>query len=90
MNINEYKEKINSINKKAEIEKDVVIKEFALSNNTVAIGDVIADRLGKIIVTKILIYRSEIPRCIYRGYVLKKNGEITKRQEVRVVYEVLS
>lgn len=62
-------------------------KEYALSNNTVKVGDIVIDHMGAVKVEKILIYRMDEPSCIYRGIEYTKAGKPTKRGGRRDAYQ---
>jgi|CXWL01.1.fsa_nt_gi hypothetical protein len=87
MNLDEYNEKIKHIEKQADLDKFKAAKEYALSNSTVEINDVIDDHIGKVMVNKIKIYRSSPPQCVYEGVECKKDGTPTKRVKTRGVYQ---
>ena len=87
MNLDEYNEKIKHIEKQADVDKFKTAKEYALSNSTVEINDVIEDHISKIRVNTIKIYRSNPPQCVYEGIECKKDGTPTKRGKTRSVYQ---
>lgn len=87
MNFDEYKKKLNDIEKQAESYKFEAAKEYALSNSSVEINDVIEDHIGRIMVNTIKIYRSNPPQCVYEGIECKKDGTPTKHRKTRSVYQ---
>ena len=87
MNLDEYNEKIKHIEKQADFDKFKTAKEYALSNSTVEINDVIEDHIGKVMVNEIKIYRSNPPQCVYEGIECKKDGTPAKRGKTRNVYQ---
>ena len=89
MNIKDYKEKIKAIDDNAAKEKRAVYRDFALSNSTVKIGDIVEDHIGKIIVNSIRIYKPSFdePCCEYLGIILLKSGKPNKKGEKRYVYQ---
>lgn len=56
MDLEQYNAKIKHIERQATLENRKVAREYALSNNTISVGDIIADHIGKIRVTEIDIY----------------------------------
>jgi hypothetical protein len=87
MTLEEYKGLIIQINKEANLKRLQVGRKFAISNNTISIGDKITDHIGSIIVQKITVYHSEIPQCVYDGVEINKNGKENKKGKTRAVYE---
>jgi hypothetical protein len=77
MNLDEYKEKIKEIEVRASDEKNLVAKEYALANNSILIGDIVEDHIGKVLVENISFafhHVDRMPLCVYWGMELKKNG----------------
>jgi hypothetical protein len=82
----EFKDKQHALHKKYMKDKAALETEYALSNNTVKVGDVFTDNLGSIKVEKIKVWPggfSKLPSCVYEGLVLKKDGTPTKRNVLR-------
>jgi len=52
----EYHSKIKELEQEVDIKKKLLRREFALSNNTVKIGDILEDHCHRIIVEKIGVY----------------------------------
>lgn len=69
--------------------KKALLVDFALSNNTIAVGNIIKDHIGCAKVIKLDIY------CAYDGYSemkyncieLKKDGTPKKKETMRWVYQ---
>jgi hypothetical protein len=60
--------------------------KFAIANNTVKVGDIIEDHVGKILVESIRVVRChDLPMCRYFGLPLLKNGKPSKKPSNRVV-----
>jgi hypothetical protein len=73
---------------KFEAAKKTLAIEFAKEHNTITIGDVIEDNVGKIKVEKIT-YQYTIngfPTCAYHGVELKKDGT-PKKNSYRQVWQ---
>lgn len=86
----EYKQKLSDIKIKYDKEKEQLYKEYALSNNTVKVGDKFIDHIGTIIVEKIgvtLNFLDNFPSCIYYGTELKKDGTPTKKMTKRWAHQ---
>lgn len=90
MNIEEFKKKIKSIDDEAKTKKKVVCVEYAMSHNSVATGDVIEDHIGRIKVEKINVQIpsfQSVPVCVYFGVEMTKNGNRSKKDKKRWVYQ---
>jgi hypothetical protein len=88
MNINEYKEMKKQIEKEAEKKLLSLAKEYAFSNSTVRIGDIVEDHSDRIKVDKINFGISDrIPVCVYHGVRLTKKGEPCKRDPRTAVWQ---
>lgn len=89
MNEREYRDKLKELSLEHSAKIKELTREFALSNNTVEIGDVIEDSRGAIKVTSIEVGRTlnSLPCCVYKGTVLTKKGVPSKRGTVRAVYQ---
>lgn len=64
--------------------------EYAMSNNTIAVDDVITDHMGSIKVVDINVgteFMGKYPICIYRGVEVKKDGTPKKKANVRDVWQ---
>ena len=76
MNIEEYKQKLLDIRLNAEKEENHLIREYALTNNPVSIGDTIEDHIGKGLVEGVAVtlnhYGDRLPLCVYRCLELTK------------------
>lgn len=63
--------------------------QYAMENNPINIGDIVTDNIGSIKVETIRVcHNTTYPTCIYNGFVVTKNGSISKRQTKRDVYQV--
>lgn len=89
MTLEKYKEKIKEIELKAKTEKEKLMKEYAISNNTVVIGEVIEDHIGRIKVEKISFVLSHdgSPHCVYFGIEFTKAGTLSKRENKRWIHQ---
>lgn len=87
----EYKSKLNEINKDYELKLKSLDKDYALSNNPHKIGDIVTDHIGSIKIEQIKIgslsFSSTLPCCVYYGIELNKKGEPNKRGKKRTVYQ---
>jgi len=73
---------------KARQEQNELAKEYAFSNNTVQIGDIVQDHIGKCLVESISFTLGwGVPTCVYIGPRLKASGKPFKNKEVRQVYQ---
>lgn len=79
MNKEEFDEAIAQANNRAEKERRMISKTYAMANNPYSIGDVIEDHIGFIRIEKILINCiDEYPACVYQGLALTKKLEPRK------------
>ena len=72
----EYKEKC----KKLDI-------QFAKENNPYKIGDIISSNGISIKIEVISVYLDVIPKCKYTGTKINKDGKLSKKGEVRSIYQ---
>lgn len=87
----EYEERLFELNKKFKQDKYDLAKEFALSNNSVKIGDIVSDGNNIISVSKLCIdfgYPNPIPYVYYKGIKLTKKLKPFKSGEFGVVYDI--
>ena len=87
MKIEELNQRLENLRKRQFNEVVKLKREYALSNNTVKIGDIISDHMVTIVVESIDDYLSDIPQCVYTGIRLTKQGVPTKKIEVRQIYQ---
>jgi hypothetical protein len=89
MDFEEFRTKVKAIDIEYDNKKLLLAKEYADSNNTVKIGDIVKDHIGSVRVEEIKYnLRSIRPDCVYFGQELKKNGEPKKRVSKRMVYQM--
>jgi hypothetical protein len=87
MTIEQYNEKIKFLNTVFENAKKEVGRDFAISKNTVKIGDIIKDNIGSIKVEVIRVYFSDLPECVYTGVELRKDNTPNKKGTKRSVFQ---
>jgi hypothetical protein len=90
MNFEEYEEKIIKLKEVYEYKKRLISKEYAFSNSTVKVGDILKDHKEIIIVELIgwgFSLNASRPECIYKGPRLKV--DLTERKDGRrgVIYQ---
>lgn len=85
----QYKQQISALKEEFERRKAMISREFAFSNNTVQIGDVISDHLTIIKVENITWAYSigGLPQCVYIGTQLTKSGQPAKRQTDTKIFQ---
>lgn len=95
MNLTEYRERAKAIRRDAELEVKKLARDYAFSNSSVKVGDVIKSKLRHnqtILVDKInftlktFMAHEESPECVYVGRVLTKKGEPRKDGEIGRIY----
>jgi hypothetical protein len=83
MTADEYKFKLEVLEKEYRRQKLILARDYAMSNNPVKVDDVIEDHMGKIRVTDIKPsqgYSGHLPECVYDGLILTRTGEVTKKK----------
>lgn len=85
----EYYSKLDSLKKEMKHKEQLIVTEYALSNNPVNIGDIVTDHRCTIKVEKFIPFRScgDLPICLYKGRRFTKKGVPTKREEIETVYQ---
>lgn len=90
MTKDEYMEKKRAVAKKRRREDLTLAKEYAFSNSTVKVGDIVTDHMGKVKVENIKFSVGSIadmfPCCIYIGVEITKQGKPFKSGSIRSVY----
>lgn len=90
MNEQEYKNGLLQIEREAKEKKSLIAGKYALAHNSVKVGDVVEDHIGKIRVESIKFsigLNSGLPSCVYIGSVLNKDGSLSKREANRSVFQ---
>lgn len=92
MKIEDYELRLKEINERFEKEKKELAKEYAFSNSTYSIGDIITDSVGSIKIELIQYtvggsFYSKHPQCVFSGVELKKDLTPTKKGEKRKIYQ---
>lgn len=88
MEINEFISQKNDLRIEHDKKVQALSKEYALSNNTVKVGDMVTDHIGAVKVEKILIRVTDEPSCVYSGTEYTKAGKPTKRGTKRLAYQI--
>jgi len=91
MNKTEFEKQKQVLKDTYEKELDKLKTEYALSNNSVKIGDIISSSICIIKVEKILVakqsYFSDLPECRYKGKKIKKDGKFFKDNSDDIIYQ---
>lgn len=89
MTADEYFIKLSELEKSYDDSRRKVIREFALTNNPVQVGDIVIDHMKKILVQSISISLSyrDLPCCIYKGIELKVDNTPKKNNIQSSVYQ---
>jgi len=83
-----YKRECRLLKHQYDCDRIELDKDYALSHNTVKVGDVIQDHLGFIEVKEIswgVSIRTILPECIYTGIVLSRIQIPNKKYGIRVI-----
>lgn len=91
MTEDEYRSKVDDLKKEHEKALKELAFEFAVSNSTVNVGDIVEDHIGKVLVESIRVatgtLRSSLPSCVYYGSELRKDGVPKKNGNKRVAWQ---
>lgn len=90
MNEQEYKEKLEEIERNARIAKFDLDNKYAQSNNPHKIGDIITDQNGTIKIESIgqaFAFMSKLPESLYYGTCCTKKGVPLKRGGTNDIYQ---
>ncbi len=72
MNIEDYKNKKSVIDHDYRKRLSALAKDFAFSNSSVAVGDIVTDHTGSIKVEAVRFHAGNNPSCVYVGVELTK------------------
>lgn len=88
--ISEYDRKMADLHTEFVKAKEAIDLEFARSNSSVTVGDIVCDHIGKIRVEKItanLAYMKKYPELGFWGRELRKDGKPKKSGKKRWTYQ---
>ena len=88
MTTEEFTEKKTMLEREFLCKRKALAAEYALANNTVAIGDMVIDRIGRVKVDKIVVDGISDPCCVYYGVEYTKKGIPFKNGKRRGVYHL--
>lgn len=86
----EYKERLQQLEKNYNLDQNLLAKNYAHKNNPYTIGDVITDHIGS---GEIIDWNTHIgmnpslPCLVYECYNLTKKGDVNKREPKRNIYQ---
>lgn len=92
MKFEDYLEKQKNLLKKYREEVKELAREYASAHNSIQKGDIITDHIGSIRVENISVEYSAldiayVPKCIYEGLEVKKDGTPFKKGTKRTVWQ---
>lgn len=93
MNKEELNHKLKELEKRFDMERKTLIKEFCDSRNTYKVGDVFTDHVGSIIIEKMTYslggtsFGFDRACMIYEGVELKKDGTPKKNNPKRSAWQ---
>jgi len=92
MTTEELKHELNQLENRYRRDKKDALTRYALSNNTLKVGDIATDHMGSVVIEEIKIdinsvFSDLLAQCVYIGQELKKNGQPTTKQKRRDVYQ---
>lgn len=83
MELQELKDKLKIADEEAKKIRFSIFREYALSHNKVAIGDIVSDKHKTILVEKIKVnvsFSYDKPECVYCGIELNKDFSVKKKK----------
>jgi hypothetical protein len=86
----EYKAKIKKLEDDFALAVKLIKKEYAFSNSTIKIGDIVVGNNTVVLVDDIKWtsgYMSQFPHCVYYGEKRKKDGKPSKIKNRDCVYQ---
>ena len=86
----EYKSKMKELENEFRKKKSILYREYAESNNPYKVGDIIEDHLGKgqiISWETCMLFAQDFPCLSYKCHNLLKNGNISKKEPMRYIYQ---
>jgi hypothetical protein len=86
----EYYNELEKLRNDYNVSVDNIKIKYALSNNTIKVGDIITDHVGSIKVSEINVatpFGSKLPCCLYNGVEYTIKGEPKKNGGVRDVWQ---
>ncbi len=93
MELQEYKDKLKELIDNFDRDKSLLAKQYAFSNNSYKVGDIVKDNVGSIIIEKFMFTTGNIfsgnnnPECVYFGSELKKDNTPRKDGSKRKIYQ---
>lgn len=91
MNEKEYKSKLNDLEEEHARKIQFLKRDFALSNQSMQIGDKITNNTPEtIIIDKVKYgtrFMGKLPECVYQGYVLTKAGKPRKDKQRAMIFQ---
>lgn len=89
--LEEFQEKIKQLEIDFKRSKNKLIVELAMAQSPLSVGDIAEDYVGtKLRIEKITatISKDNIPYCVYRGPLLRKDGQPKKKPEDGLVRQI--
>lgn len=86
----DYDKAMQELQAEFENKKKLLIREYALSNNTYKVGDIFQDHIGRIRVEAIKFttgFGEKYPSCVYFGIELNKDGSDNKKGKKREAWQ---
>ena len=79
---------LDSLDKDYKDRRELIIKDYCLSNNPYKIGDVFTDHIGSIRIENIYPAKSSGGYCcVFNGVILRKDGSAAKKIERRDAWQ---
>jgi hypothetical protein len=90
MDLKVYRDELTKLTRDYDNKLSILQRDYAFSNSSVKIGDIVADHIGSVKVAKILytiVHNGDYPTCVYRGVEFTKAGKPRKDKSIRDVYQ---
>ncbi len=91
MELSVYRNELTKLKRGYDNKVGILERDYAFSNSSVKVGDIVTDHIGSVKVDVILyaiVRDNDYPTCVYRGEELTKAGKARKKQSIRDIYQV--
>lgn len=91
MELSVYRNELTKLKRDYDNKVGNLQRDYAFSNSSVKVGDIVTDHIGSVKVDIILytiVHNGDHPTCVYRGEEFTKAGKPRKKQSMRDVYQI--
>lgn len=89
MTLQQYRDKVFTLEKELEAKLFALRREYAFSTTPYTVGDIVTDHIGSIIVERMstVVGRNGVPQVLFNGPEFTKNGVIRKDGRKRTIWQ---